>query len=275
MSFREWIYGPAIVVDPIGSASNVQIRPTTIELDTAIEVARLAEEHARERVVGGTVNTTWQITPGTSSATPNPPRTVAEDTLPTLGDVDRSRLILAVAAKTEGGIQVFSTTVDFRESTVPFVHVNDSVVDNPHAASDFAQMLASKIVEDGTPRLNPSIWARIGIQLPAPLLAVLWVSTLLTHPLPLAAMLFGLALIVTVALAQPVLARHYESRRSANLSNYPGIRIRSISRHELDLHRANLRTNVKVIAITAPISIAIGVIGTALAFFLGFSGSSG
>lgn len=235
-------------------------------MDTLLDLGRRIESWAVERGVVGYTATWSVVDPVAGPLMAGVPRQIPAADLTNLSDVERSRLLFQAQGTDSAGNTMLSAVVDIRARIPSSIKID--LLSDPQSSKAFQTELANAIIEDGTPRFDPQTWKRTGLYVPVAVLTILWLMLELTSPLPLPAMLFGWVIVISGLVGTIALDRSAAERRVRESKGIAGGRIRSISRAELRVHRADARSNIKVVAITAPISIAVGVIGTAIAFAL-------
>jgi len=234
----DWLLGPKRVRDV--ATESVTLRSYTIDTDTFLDIAA-----ALDRDLDG---------PAASVILDMPlaPVTIAPVDVPGLSPADRRRVYLnkqgTVGGHAAGGIGLaFYPGAVSVMCSGPFTAERDTIV---------------QIIEDnGTPRIPWKLQLRLLPKAATALVIAAWVWAELSTPLHLALHVFGWLL---VALAVTAIALY---ARSKPVTNYaPGHLIRMESRADTAARRADVRKDLRVAGITAPITLAGGFV---LALLLG------
>lgn len=218
-----------------------RMRGLVLDLDTVLEVATLFDRRFGGRAI-------FYV------KTPNGERTVSRENLTSLGAVDRGTLRL-VSEVDETPTATTSVSVDFYAHEPPGIFLHTDVW------ADFAAQVADFMVARGTPRIA---WWRLVPLAPMALalgLVASWIAAEATTPMNAALHVFGWLLIAS-ALTLSVIG--YRALMKLTAGRQPGHRIRMESRAETAARRADEKKNLKVAAITAPITLAGGVLLAAL-----------
>lgn len=241
------------------------IRAATYDIETIIEASTMARDGLNLLQDAGVsdhfkAKTQYTVWPGGSIDL----RYVDEADLAALGPVDRSALTASTFLP--NGPVSASADIVVRRGVRSHVNV---YIDNAANAADRARIerqLVKHLLDNGKPIVQ---WTRLAPYAPYVLFAGIltaWIVLLATAQLLPATVVLGwlgMALAATVSYA---LSSQIRTRYSARTT---GSRVRTESRQATAARRADSHRDIKVIAITAPISLAVGVLGAILVYALG------
>lgn len=269
----DWLYGPRFpeYVSPHG----IMLRNLTIDVDTLFDVAReipkiversgiLPQTYPVGQDGAGTVpikyesNTTYTLRD----------RTLTEEEVRKLGVPDRNQLELTVITslwkQTEEGSYVPAGEMTVRIEP-RWANIATSVADQ-NSTRRVLEEVGNYLYDNGDQRPDwPGVrW--LAWLIPIPIALAAWIWTAFTVPLPAPAHLLILAIIALASFSSIARASTgVQAIRQHHVRN--SIRFRGESRERTYQRRADTRQNFKVGLITAPIGIAVGVVGTLLTAF--------
>lgn len=231
MSFA-WLFGPAKTQD---TPNSLTLRSLILDQDTVRELVLLVKERTGRADL-------LCVSPISGDSTPFDIARLAE-----APDWEIRRLILRGGDNPDAA----SCHVDLRQEVRPSILFNDPQWEG------LATEVAQRLLAEGTPR---PLWKPLVRHLPVLLVLVTlasWVWYLIGERPPLSLAVAGTMLLLLAAPSSwPVTDR----LRSALGNDFPGHRIRSMSRQEVRSRRADRHANLKLAAMTVPAGALLGAV---------------
>lgn len=243
----KWLYRPKVMLD-LGRRP-AWVRPTTIDIETIVDLAELIELRAPHSEVEVHVTDKMRTRR----------RKVALEDLAALDAGDRRYLEIEAHHPSQNSFVWLLIRGDQRMQVNAAALLQGGATDPEQAANDLVIELAEKIANNGTPIFE---WRRLLTGAPYVALIALgvaWVWTEFLVPMPLPMHIAGWLLFAFAALVARSATRDARDRL---LTAPVGIRIRQESRVETSARRADTRMNIKVAVITALISIPTTILIT-------------
>lgn len=249
MWVADWLFGPRKLAPYDG---RIETRSLTLEPDTVREIFRMAERLGAAEL---------RITDNDGDGDLG---TLDIDDLESAPDWERSQLRLMAGRMVPGGggqtVLGSLVDVDLRRNICSAVnfHRFDPASGDPAPAVDPARLaheIADKLIRDGRPRVR---WRPVSWVLPyaVPLLLVgCWVWFCWADRPPLSLGLVGLLLLPVTWMVAYYTAGLVRQRQP---NPWPGNRIRTVSRADLRVERANRHASLKLAAYTVPLGAVAG-----------------